>query len=134
MKQDSLLNKTFEVTSANMTTQLKAVFNDSTYPNAGINFSEKYAAIIQRSLKLSTESARKLINEDMVEIYDKYFTMADIENFIVFYQTKSGQKMIDMLPNITKDLMSVMTIKYSPAIQQAMMKEIEELMKVLQKQ
>jgi len=111
-----------------MATQMQAVFNDPVYAKAGINASDLYARIAQASLQSAKESAKKLLDEDMVGIYDKYFTTTDIENFIVFYQSKSGQKMIDKLPDITKDVMSAMTIKYQPALQQALMKEIQKLM------
>ena len=134
MHQDSLINKTFDAMSSSMATQMAKIFKDTIYTNAGINYSDRYAKIMQKSMEVSKQNARKLINEDMVDIYDKYFAIEDIESFISFYQSKPGQKMLDKLPSITKDIMTAMTLKYQPGMQQAIMKEIEEMMKDIPKQ
>ena len=70
----------------------------------------------------------------MVDIYDRYFAIEDIESFITFYKSAPGQKMLAKLPAITKDIMTAMTVKYQPGIQQSMMKEMEEMMKEMPKQ
>jgi hypothetical protein len=80
-----------------------------------------------RSMKKSKETALKLLNEDMVDIYDKYFTIAEIEDFTTFYKSKSGQRMINQMPDITKDIMAVMGAKYQKDFQQSFMKDVEEI-------
>ena len=134
MHQDSLIKKTFDAMSSSMAIQMATIFKDTIYTKAGINYSDKYAKIMQKTMEASKENATKLINEDMVDIYDKYFAIEDIESFISFYKSASGQKMLDKLPEITKDIMTAMTVKYQPGIQQSMMKEIEEIMKDMPKQ
>lgn len=134
MHQDSLINKTFDAMSSSMATQMTTIFKDTIYTKTGINYSDKLAKIMQKSMETSKENAKKLINEDMVAIYDKYFVIEDIESFITFYKSKSGQKMLEKLPEITKDIMTVMAVKYQPNMQQSMMKEIEEMMKDIPKQ
>jgi hypothetical protein len=71
------------------------------------------------------EISTKLINEDMVVLYDKYFSQAEINDFISFYKTPSGQKMINMTPDIQKDLMTVMMQKYMPEMQKSIMVQFE---------
>ncbi len=134
MHQDSLINKTFDAMSSSMAKQMATIFKDTLYKNAGINYSDRYAKIMQKSMEASKENAKKLINEDMVDIYDRYFAIEDIESFITFYRSAAGQKMLAKLPEITKDIMTAMTVKYQPGIQQSMMKEMEEMMKDMPQQ
>lgn len=129
MHQDSLVIKTFELMSSSIANQMAGVFKDTMYTNAGIDFSEQWAEIMRNSMQTAKESALKLLNGEMVDIYDKYFTADDIESFIGFYQSKAGQKMIVTLPDITKDVMNAMTLKYQPAIHQSILKGIEEMTK-----
>lgn len=134
MHQDSLISKTNEAMSLSMVTQMAGIFKDSIYTKGGINYPDKFAKIMQKSMEASKEYTKKLINEDMVDIYDKYFTIVDIEDFITFYKSKSGQKMLDKLPEITTDMMTALTVKYQPIMQQSIMKEVEEMMKDMPKQ
>jgi hypothetical protein len=80
MHQDSLINKTFEAMSVSMTSQMAILLKDTLNSNAGNNYSEKFTAIMATSLKTAKENAKRLINEDMVDIYDKYFSIAELYN------------------------------------------------------
>lgn len=82
---------------------------------------------MEKSMQKSKENALKLLNGDMVDIYDKYFTVEEVDDFIIFYKSKSGQKMLTQMPDITKDIMAVMTTKYQTDFQQSVMKDIEEM-------
>ena len=68
----------------------------------------------------------RMLNEDMVLIYDKYFNQEEINDIISFYKTPSGHKWIKSTPEITKELMTVMMQKYMPEIQKAMKEKAEE--------
>ena len=63
----------------------------------------------------------------MVDIYDKYFTLEEINDFTVFYKTKSGQRLLNTMPDITKDVMAIMSAKYQKDAQQSFMKDLEEI-------
>lgn len=78
-------------------------------------------------MKKSRENALRLLNEDMVDIYDKYFTAEEIEDFAAFYRSKSGQTMLNQMPAISKDIMDVMSVKYQKDFQQSLMKDVEEI-------
>ncbi len=82
----------------------------------------------------SKEIALKLVNEDMVNIYDKYFTTEEIDDFIGFYKSRSGQKLLAQTPDITKDVMAIMTTKYQADFQQSFVKEVQEIIKEMEKE
>jgi hypothetical protein len=132
MHTDSLISKSMSAVSANVMTQITnqfkqsgdstvmALFQDTVYMN-------RVHAITTRGMQASKEVAMKMVNTDMVIIYDKYFTRKEIEDFIAFYRSPSGQSMTEKLPDITKDIMTVMSTKYSGDIQQSVFKEMMDL-------
>lgn len=68
----------------------------------------------------------RMLNEDMVVLYDKYFSQDEINDFIRFYKSPSGQKLTKLTPDITKELMNIMVQKYLPEITKATTGKIEE--------
>lgn len=127
MHQDSLIIKTFDAMSSSMVKNMSTMFNDTIYTNHDINVSGIIQKLMERNMKKSKENALKLLNEDMVDIYDKYFTIEEIEDFTVFYKSRSGQKMLNQMPDISKDVMAIMSSKYQKDFQQSIMKDIEEV-------
>jgi hypothetical protein len=121
MQQDSLINSSF----AAMTTSIVSSMN----LNLDSAANQRYEKILAKSMEASKQIAKKLLNEDMVEIYDKYFTQQEIDDFIAFYKSPSGKKMIDRVPSIQKDVMLVMTKKYTSGLHEEIMKDIAEIMK-----
>ena len=121
MQQDSLINKTFAaITSSlvsNMTGQLDSSYRD------------RMARVMEKSMEASKQVAKRMINEDMIDIYDKYFTQEEIDDFISFYKSKSGQKMISRIPDIQKDIMTIMSQKYTSSLQQEIMNQFDEIIK-----
>lgn len=127
MKQDSLAEKTMSTMLNSSFMQMQKQFSDTTIYNAA--FREKFSDILNKEKASTIEMTKKLINDDMVNIYDKYFTIQEVEAFIDFYKSPAGQKMIDQLPNITKDVITIMSTKYGPSMQQDLMNQINELFK-----
>lgn len=106
MKQDSLMDKMM----------------DSMMPSFGLtelSESEK----MKKVMKSMKAIMKKFVDDDMVNIYDKYFTEAELNDFITFYKSPSGQKFMKMQPDIQKEVMDIMMGKYMPDI----MKAIEEV-------
>ena len=134
MRQDSLMIKTIDGMAISMVTNMTKIFNDTTYTKMGLDISKLTQKFIERSLQKSKVNALRLINEDMVDIYDKYFTLDEIEDFSKFYQSKSGQKMLTQMPGITKDIMVILTTKYQMDFQQSLVKDIQELTKEMREQ
>ena len=123
MQQDSLMHKSFDAITSSIVTNMTAQFKGDTA------IQSKMAAVFKKSMESSKKIAMKLLNEDMVEIYDKYFTQQEINDYIGFYKTKSGQKMIQTIPNIQKDIMAAMSAKYTPALQEEIMKGFDQIVK-----
>jgi hypothetical protein len=48
----------------------------------------------------------ELVEKVGIEIYDKYYTVAEVKDLIAFYKTSTGQKFVKILPQLTADLMS----------------------------
>jgi hypothetical protein len=85
---------------------------------------EEFTAYLTEEVKAMTDN---LINEHMVNIYDKYFTHEEIKDLIKFYKTPVGKKMITTMPDIQKDIMTIMMNKHIPEFQEKIQKKMEEL-------
>ena len=66
---------------------------------------DKYVDFLKEELK---ELTNDLVNKEMVNIYSKNFTREEIQDLIKFYESPTGQKMIEKTPELTKDLMNSM--------------------------
>ena len=127
MHQDSLMIKTIDAMTTSMLKNMTKIFSDTTYINTGIDVLEMTQKLMVKGMQKSKENAMQLLNGDMVDIYDKYFTAEEIDDFSNFYKSKSGQKLLNQMPDITKDIMAVMTTKYQSDFQQSLMKDIREM-------
>lgn len=122
MQQDSIMDKMFNSMIPSMINQMKSQHpeNDS-LSNARSN--EMMKAMMQTTRLIM----KKMMDEDMVVLYDKYFSQKEINDYIAFYKTPSGQKFIKVTPDISKDLMGIMMQKYVPEIQNAIKTKVEEM-------
>jgi len=75
------------------------------------------------------EMTKKLISNDMSGIYDTHFSHEEIKDLIVFYESSTGQKMIEKTPAITKDLMTSMMSNHMPKFQEKIKAKLEEFKK-----
>lgn len=85
---------------------------------------DKYMDFVFTETKALT---KKLMDVEMVQIYDKYFTEQDIKDLIKFYESPVGKKMLAISPELSKELMNAMMTKYLPEFQEKMIKKMEEL-------
>lgn len=88
---------------------------------------EKFDKYMEFMMNETKELSKKLVNEEMIQIYDKYFTQEEIKDLITFYESHTGRKMLEKSPEITKDLMNSMVTKYMPEFQKNLTKKLEEL-------
>lgn len=110
MQVDSTMEKTFAAVIPAIMTQIPKECKDSA----------KLATMNQfmNSLVLSgKEMCKKMLNEDVVVIYDKLFTDNEIKDLIVFYNTPTGKKMIEKLPEMQKEITNMLMQKYMPELQ-----------------
>ena len=105
MKLDSLMSKVL----------------DSMMPSFGLNESVDKESM-KPVMKALNKIMQKFVEDDMVDLYDKYFTASEINDFITFYKSPTGQKSLSTLPAIQKETMEIMMSKYMPE----MMKSIED--------
>jgi hypothetical protein len=75
----------------------------------------------------SGKVTKQMVYTDMVIIYDKNFTHQEIKDFIRFYKTPSGQKMIAMEPRVQQELMQMMAKQYMPELQAKFKAKLAEL-------
>lgn len=127
MQQDSLMIKTIDGMTASQVKNMAVIFKDTSYTNNGVDVSAMMKRLAERSMQKSKEMALRLLNEDMVDIYDKYFTVEEIDDFIAFYKSKAGRKMLTQMPDITREVMTIMAAKYQPDLQQSFMKDMQEI-------
>jgi hypothetical protein len=85
---------------------------------------EEFTAYLTKEVKEMTDN---IINEHMLNIYDKYFTHEEIKALIKFYKTPAGKKMITTMPAIQKDIMTIMMNKHIPEFQEKIQRKMEEL-------
>ena len=121
MKNDSMMNKMLDSMIPSMASQMQSQVKDSVASSKSINI-----------MNVSMQEVKGLIPQmmgDMALIYDKYYTEKEIKDFIVFYKSPSGQKSLNLAPEIMKEFMGTMMQKYMPEIQKTMAAKMEELIK-----
>lgn len=94
--------------------------------NAGDKVYNEYMTYVTDEGKLLM---KKVLNVDMVALYSKYFTSAEIQSYIDFYSTPAGIKMLDMTPAIQKEFMMSFIANDLPAFQAKFKTKLEELHK-----
>jgi hypothetical protein len=85
---------------------------------------DEFISYLNEEVKIMIDD---LINVHMVNIYDKYFSREEIKELIRFYKSPAGQKMINTMPDIQKDIMTIMMNKHIPEFQEKIQKKMEEL-------
>jgi uncharacterized protein len=120
MKQDSLIDKTFSSIIPSMFNQMQSQMKDSTAK-------ARSQEAMKSSMSVMKDNLKRMINEDMVAIYDKNFTKHEIKDFIKFYKSTSGQKLVNTQPELQKEMMTVFLQKYLPEIQKATKAKMEEM-------
>ncbi|MCW3059994.1 MAG: hypothetical protein JWQ02_1815 [Capsulimonas sp.] len=59
----------------------------------------------------------KLVGEVTETVYGKYFTETELRDLIAFYQTPTGSKIVDLMPQVSAESMRMSQAKLTPAIQ-----------------
>jgi len=75
-------------------------------------------ATMKKMTDVMMDITKRLLNEDMLAIYDKYYTEKDIKDLVAFYKSSAGQKMVKVSPDLNKEMMMILITKYVPEIQQ----------------
>jgi uncharacterized protein len=75
---------------------------------------------VKSSFPAMNNIMKKLRTEDMVTLYDKYFTEKEINDYLTFYKSTSGVKWLSAQVKISRELSTIMKQKYMPAIMDSM--------------
>jgi uncharacterized protein len=126
MRSDSLIDKMFATTIPAMLKQMQGQTKDS----ATLARSNELRNSMMQTVK---EISKKMINEDMVTLYDKYFTQNEINDLISFYKSPTGQKFIKVTPDIQKEIMTAMYQKYMPEMQKSLKAKTDEMKNIEKK-
>ena len=121
MNSDKMINSMVDNMSKmfqNQSSELKDARKDS--------IQKVYMAYVMDETKAFSKN---LINNDMVIIYDKYFTENEVDKYIEFYQTPEGKKFLDQTPNIQNDLMTSVINNYLPDLTKKFKNKLDELKK-----
>lgn len=120
MQVDSLMDKTFNSIIPAITQQMNSQVKDA-------NALAKSEKVFKIAMDAGKDIMKKMMDTDMVDIYDKYFTEQEINDFTAFYKTPAGQKMLKVLPEIQKEIMTLMMQKYMPEMQSKIKEAVEKL-------
>ncbi|NJB81958.1 DUF2059 domain-containing protein [Wenyingzhuangia aestuarii] len=85
---------------------------------------EKINTILFEEVKSFT---KEMVNGPMVTIYAKHFSNKDINNLIKFYKGKTGKKLIELTPVISKELMQTMMQNEIPEFQKRIKERIKNI-------
>jgi len=121
MKNDSMINKMIDAMIPAMATQMQSEMKDSTAKAR----SEEVMKIAMKTVK---ELSPKL-TDMMTSIYEKYYTESEINDFLVFYKSPTGQKSINIMPQIMKEMMDDMMKNYIPEMQKTLKARIGDAFK-----
>jgi len=125
MHQDSLMIKMMKQMTASMSTGMNGAMQKMNITDTAYGNNSKM--MMAKSMEATKSVISRIVKEDMVDVYDKYFSMQEIQDFTAFYKSKSAQKLLDKTPDISNDIMTIMQTKYGPELQEAMMKAMEEM-------
>ncbi|HEY8460183.1 MAG TPA: DUF2059 domain-containing protein [Blastocatellia bacterium] len=73
----------------------------------------------------------EILEQAVLEVYDKYFTEAEVKDLVAFYKTPTGQKIIRILPQISAEMLPRIGQLIDPAANQLAVELLEDEIKRL---
>ena len=120
MQSEKMMDAMYENIVTSFSEYAKTQFGDE----SGADKMEDYLKFVMEESKAMM---KKLMEEDMVSIYDSYFSEKEIKDLIEFYQSSTGKKFLKSSPDIMKETMDIMLTKYLPDMQKRLMEKLEEM-------
>jgi hypothetical protein len=77
-------------------------------PEQKQKFNQVMGAFMQQAMNLYTADD---VLSDLKGVYKKHLTQSDVENLITFYNSTSGQHMLDMVPAMMQEFMPIVMHK-----------------------
>ena len=105
------------VTDTTQLNNMKEIMKDSAYLSLIGSFKNIYSS----KAKTDSEEIKKLainfINVDLVDIYDKKFSIDEVDELILFYKTNVGQKSLSLMPEVQNEADKKIKDKYATYMQ-----------------
>jgi uncharacterized protein len=117
MQTESTTNKMFDNILAPMQSKMQSQVPDSA--------SRVQASNAMNGMMVAVKDiVKEMINDDMVALYQKYFTESEIKDLIRFYKSPVGQKMTATTPELQKEMMTIVMTKYLPKLKDALQSKV----------
>lgn len=87
----------------------------------------KYDKFAEYVMQEGKNMSMKILNEEVVKSYDKYFTQQEIKELIKLHENPVMKKVLKLTPEINQEMMSAVTTKYLPEYQAKIMQKMNEL-------
>lgn len=111
-----------------VTTQVSGAFLQQARASVqGEEQKAKYDKFVEYVMQEGKNMSMKILNEEMVKYYDKYFTQQEIKELIKLYESPVMKKVLKLTPEINQQMMSAVTTKYLPEYQAKVMQKMNEL-------
>ena len=119
MQTEKMIDNTTGHMAESIRQQVKGKITDEAKFDEYMNF------VLEESRAVS----KKMVYTDLVQIYDQQFTHQEIKDYISFYKTPAGQKMITLMPSIQNELMQRLSQNHMPELQAKFKDKLAELTK-----
>ncbi|MFA7274620.1 MAG: DUF2059 domain-containing protein [Crocinitomicaceae bacterium] len=120
MQSEKMMDAMYENLVSSFSEYAKTQFGEE----SGADKMEDYLKFVMEESKAML---KRFMEEDMVSIYDSYFSEKEINDLIEFYQSSTGKKFLKSSPDIMKETMDIMLTKYLPEMQSRLMEKLEEM-------
>jgi len=132
------VNKSLDAVFANLNNTLPTIISTQIEQNSNLTAAQK--ADLQKSMPEMTARMGKRFQEELnreldfakvVEevnypLLDKFFTVAELKDLVVFYKSPTGQKAISLQPQIYTEATTRLNAVLIPAMQKVMKKVTDE--------
>jgi hypothetical protein len=106
------------VKDTSLLNNMKTIMKDTAYMSLIESFNNIYSEKAKTNREDIIKMAIKFVDHEMVDIYDKKFSIDEINDLIKFYQTSVGQKSLDLMPDIQNEINKKIENKYMTYMQQ----------------
>lgn len=120
MQVDKMVSNTMQ----NMRTVMK---QQASMQIQGDSAKETIEKLMDFVSEATVEITIKMSNEDLPAVYEKFFTEEEINDLILFYESPTGKKLLEKTPEISGEIMNIMTTKYMPILNHKITEKMAEL-------
>lgn len=87
---------------------------------------EKTDRVMDFMVVETTEITRKIMKEDMPQMYLRLFTNEEIKDLTKFYESPTGKKLLELQPQMSTEIGEIISNKYMPELGQKISELLSE--------